>query len=156
MRTSAQRLRTTKYSCTKSILNQTVGIHSQKACPRRLLWSIREPISHSGADRFLIQIARGVSDKCAEYVIGDSDLEEVFQSQRDPTSSYHLQRVAVLCNRIKVSAGLHRMSIFRSVPRYPCSNGTAKYMVQSVKYVLLSANPRTYQVLETHMEPACI
>lgn len=49
--------------------------------PHRLLWSILETVSRLGADRF--QLARGVSDKYADYIIRGPSREEVFHPRRD-------------------------------------------------------------------------
>lgn len=51
-----------------------------------LLRSVLDTISRIGADGFLFQIARGVPDKYADYVISDLCLDGVFHLRRHPGS----------------------------------------------------------------------
>lgn len=104
---------------TKQLESMSRKLHFMAAYSRELPRSIFGPISSFATARFLFQMAWGVSEKYAVYVIHDSGLEKLIWSRRDPTSPQLWQRVTVLWNWVEVLARSDWMSIPAYSPTPP-------------------------------------
>lgn len=69
--------------------------------PCGLLWFIPRLTPSTGLDTLLLEIAWGISDKYAIYVIRDSGYNTLFQPRRDSTSACLWKRVTVLLKLVE-------------------------------------------------------
>lgn len=106
-------------------------------CPSGLLWSILEPISRTGADLLLFQIARGTSDRYADHVL------------RMCFSCASISQVLVTDNGHKFCVTEMKCQYLRAASTQPCSNGAAENLAPSANNALESANLPTLEDLQT-------
>lgn len=112
-------------------------LRSVAAYPNRLLWSIPQQISCLGSDRFLLQMALGVSNIYTDYVKPwGCFIREGISSflVTDNGSQFCATGLKCCLDRI----GCRHLY---TIPSHRCSNGAAKNFVRSVRNALLSANP---------------
>lgn len=86
-------------------------------------------------------MARDVSDEYANHITRDSPVDDVAYRRS--------QFCAAGINCWLDRTGYRHLS---TTPRHPRSHGAAENLVRSVKSILLSANPKTLQDLESFKE----